>query len=233
VDFFIEGVRRAVQREDIIVIIDVLRCSSSIITALAKGTKRIIPVKTVIEARKIHDNHPDFILAGERNSIPPSGFQLGNSPWAFSRAIVNGKHIVLTTTSGTKAISEAKNVNHVLIGALINANCVAKTASRLAEKDGMNIALIVAGQKNNFSLEDFIGAGAIADSLSDKAMLSDSAQAAILAFRKAKQSLYEVIAHGNHARYLIDIGFEEDVRFCTRLNSFQITPYYRQGSIIV
>jgi 2-phosphosulfolactate phosphatase len=233
VDFFVKGVKKAVQRGDLIVIIDVLRCSSSIITALAKGAKSILPVKTVMEARKIHNKYPNFILAGERKSIPPSGFQFNNSPCAFSLADLNGKHVILTTTSGTKAIAEAKNADYILIGAIINAKSVGNTALRLAEKDEINITLALAGHKGNFSLEDFIGAGAIANSISKKTALSDSTQAAILAFRKANQSLYEAIAQGTHATYLINIGLKEDVRFCTRLNSFMITPYFREGIITV
>ncbi|MDH5596295.1 MAG: 2-phosphosulfolactate phosphatase, partial [Candidatus Bathyarchaeota archaeon] len=111
---------KAVSRKDVLVVIDVLRCCSTIVMALANGAKEVIPTKTIREAQALHKKHPEFLLAGERKGLKPIGFNLGNSPLEFSSNIVKEKHVVLTTTSGTKAICSSKKARWVLIGAFFN-----------------------------------------------------------------------------------------------------------------
>jgi len=224
--------KEAVRRGDVVVVIDVLRCSSSIIAALAGGVAGIIPVKTVREAWEISRAHPDFALAGERRGVRPPGFGYGNSPSVFSRTKLEGVRLILTTTSGTTAISKARGANHVLIGAFLNAKSVAESALNIAAGEGCGVTLALSGKRDSFSLEDFLGAGAIADNLPKDIALSDAAQAATLAFRRAKDSLLDVIKQGSHARYLISIGFEEDVKFCSQLDRYSITPHLKDGAII-
>ena len=84
VELLAKDTKRAVERRDVTVVIEVLRCSSSIIVALERGAAGVIPVKTVREAREIGKAHPDVVLAGERKGLRPSGFKYGNSPSVFS-----------------------------------------------------------------------------------------------------------------------------------------------------
>ena len=231
--FAAKNIAKAVQRGDVIIVIDVLRCCSTIVTALANGAEGVIPTKTVKEARVLRRKHPDFILAGERRGIKPDGFDLGNSPLEFSPKEVKGKHIILTTTSGTKVISLSKNARRVLIGAFLNAEAVARAALKIAKEEETGISLMPAGTKGLFSLEDFICAGAIAEGLlAEKVEHSDAVLAALLAFQQARKSLDRVIQSGYHARYLISQGFEEDVKFCCRLNVFQIVPFLKGETVV-
>ena len=231
--FTAKDIAKAVQRGNVIIVIDVLRCCSTIVTALANAAEGVIPTKTVREARVLHKKHPEFILAGERRGIKPKGFDLGNSPLEFSPQKVKRKHIILTTTSGTKAIISSKNAKYVFTGAFLNAEATAKAALRIAEREGTGISLISAGTNGRFSLEDFICAGAIAKGFSaDNVEHSDAVLAALLAFQQARKSLDRVIQSGYHARYLISQGFEEDVKFCSQLNILKIVPFLNGETIV-
>jgi 2-phosphosulfolactate phosphatase len=222
----------AVERGDVVVVIDVLRCTSSIITALAHGAKSIIPVRTVKEARKIYRDNPNYILAGERKGLKPKGFTLGNSPLAFTKNLVEGKKIVITTTSGTVALSNVKGSRWVLIGAMLNAKYVAEAAYMLSEKEDRGISLVLSGSRGTFSLEDFLGAGAIIDTL-PKVQIErdDAAYAAFLAFNNAKDSLIATLQDGVHGRNLQRLGFGKDVVFCSQLNRYKIVPHLKNNEI--
>jgi 2-phosphosulfolactate phosphatase len=231
--FTVKDIAKAVQRRDVIIVIDVLRCCSTIVTALANAAEGVTPTKTVREARMLHNKHPEFILAGERRGIKLKGFDLGNSPLEFSPQNVEGKHIILTTTSGTKAIISSENAKYVLTGAFLNAEATAKAAVRIAEQEGTGISLISAGTNGRFSLEDFICAGAIAKSFPvDIIGHSDAVLAALLAFKQARQSLNSILQSGYHARYLVSQGFEEDVKFCSQLNVFKLVPFLNCETIV-
>lgn len=232
-EFDVKDVEKAASRGDVVVVIDALRCCSTIVTALANGAEEVIPIKTLREAQTLHKKHPEFLLAGERKGLKPKGFDLGNSPLEFSSKTVKGKHLILTTTSGTKAILSSKNARWVLIGAFLNAEAVARTALKAAEKEKAGVSLVLSGTHGRFSLEDFLCAGAIVESLpSDKVECSDAVLAAFLAFQQSSRSLTNVIQHGYHARYLKSIGHEEDVEFCCRLNAYPIVPVHKNGRIV-
>ncbi len=223
---------KAVSRGDVLVVIDVLRCCSTIVTALANGAEEVIPTKTIIEAQALSKKHPEFLLAGERRGIKPKGFDLGNSPLEFSPNIVKEKHVILTTTSGTKAICLSKNARWVLIGAFCNAEAVAKTAFKIAEKEKIGISFVLSGAHGRFSLEDFMCAGAIVENLlTDKIECSDAVLAASLTFQRSCRQIIKIIQRGSHARYLKDIGYEDDVKFCCQLNAYPVVPVYEAESI--
>lgn len=233
-EFSAKDALKAVEREDVIIVIDVLRCSSTIVTALTNGAEGVIPVKTVNEARRLHKKHPEFVLAGERKGKKPIGFDLGNSPLEFSSQAIGRKRVILTTTSGTRAMVSSRKAGWVLIGALLNAEKVAQAALKIADKEmGMGVSLVMSGREGkHFSLEDFLCAGAILGSIpTDRVELSDAARGSWLAFQKSRRSLYETIQEGYHARYLEGIGHGEDTRFCSRVSVFDIVPIYRNGMI--
>ena len=231
--FTAKDIAKAVQRGDVIIVIDVLRCCSTIVTALANAAEGVIPIKTVKEARVLHKKHPEFILAGERKGIKLKGFDLGNSPFEFSPQKVKGKHIILATTSGTKAVVSSKKAKYVFTGAFLNAEATAKAALKIAIWKETGISIISAGTDDHFSLEDFICAGAIAKSLpADNIEHSDAVLAALLAFQQARQSLERAIQSGCHARYLISQGFEEDVKFCSQLNFFNLVPFLNGETVV-
>ncbi|MEM2926327.1 MAG: 2-phosphosulfolactate phosphatase [Candidatus Bathyarchaeia archaeon] len=220
-----KDIRKASEQGRIIVVIDVLRASSTIITALSNGAEGIIPAETLREARIIWKRYPESLLAGERRGLKPRGFHLGNSPLEFKREIVEGKMVILTTTSGTKTIGVAKASPFVVLAAFINASAAAERILQIAQEEGLGITLAPSGQKNSFSLEDFLCAGAIAMKLEGaKVEFSDFALGALLSFQGLKQPLDRFIWNCHHARELCKKGFEADVKFCSRLDVFQRVP---------
>ena len=224
---------RVSQRGDVSIIVDVLRCCSTVVTALANGATGIIPAKTVTEAKSLKKKHPELVLAGERKGLKPKGFDLGNSPTQFTSHAVGGKQLVLTTTSGTRAISFCKNAQWMLIGAILNAGAVAKAVSRIAEKEKRGIALVLSGTNGSFSLEDFVCAGLILDNLSlNSVAYSDSARASLLTLKQSREHLCDIIGSTQHAKYLKGIGLERDVEFCCQMDIYQIVPFFHNGVLV-
>jgi 2-phosphosulfolactate phosphatase len=224
---------KAVERNDVVIVIDVLRCTSSIITALTNGAHAIIPIRTVAEARSKAKENSHYLLAGERRGVKPAGFVLGNSPLEFSRDQVAGKTIIMTTTSGTAAFERVKSHPFVLVGGFLNAATVAQAAINLSESNKLNISFALSGKRGAFSLEDFLGAGAIIHHfVNNELTYSDPAYASLLAFEKAHPSLFATLCKGTHAQTLLDLGFKDDVIHCTQVNKFTTVPLLHGESIV-
>lgn len=222
----------AAERRDIVVAIDVLRCSSSIVTALANGAKAVIPAVSLREARLLSRVHSG-ILAGERKGMRQKGFELGNSPLEFTREKVKGRTVVLTTTSGTKAIVLGKKARGVLVGSLLNLNATARLAGKLAKSSKSGISLITAGTSGRFSLEDFLCAGALSDLFAREGdMLDDGCIAAAHAYRRVQADICSAVREGFHARYLKSISLIDDVTFSTQVNLFDIAAVLKADRIV-
>ena len=144
------------------VMIDVLRASTSIVHAFESGATEIRPCLNLDEARRIHaENQKNgFLLAGERNALPPEGFDLGNSPESFASEVVGGKSIVFTTTNGTKALGRCIKASRVFIGAFVNAAAVVRTICEFER-----VHLVCAGTVGEITREDVLCAGLLVDRL--------------------------------------------------------------------
>jgi len=223
---------KAAKRGNIMIVIDVLRCTSSMINALANGARRIIPVKTVREAYQLNSEHPEYLLAGERGGTKPKGFNFGNSPLEFTREKVQGKTLIFTTTSGTAALIRCRTAKSVLIASFLNVSSVASKAIKIASNEEREISIVPSGQRGHFSLEDFLCGGAIVEKLIENdVILSDSAFASLLSFQRAKDSLLDQIMKGEHAQSLVKLGFEEDVKFCCQIDVFDTAPSLKNDAI--
>jgi len=228
----VKDTTEAVKRGNVIVIIDVLRCTSSMINALANGARRIIPVKTLREAYRLKSENPSFLLAGERKGTKPKGFDFGNSPLEFTRDKVHDKTLIFTTTSGTAAISRCKTAKYILIASFLNASSVASRALQIASTGEKGVSIVPSGLKGRFCLEDFLCGGAIAEKLvGNDVILSDSVFASLLSFQQAKNSLFNQIMKGKHAQNLAELGFKEDVKFCCQIDVFDIVPSLKNGVV--
>ncbi len=203
-------------------VIDVLRATSSIVTALAAGCRRFLPVETLEEAATRKAELPDALLAGERQALPIPGFDLGNSPFEYTAAKVAGKTIIMTTTNGTVALRAARPAAAVYVAAYVNASAVAE---RLAA-DGRDAVLLCAGTRGRFSLEDMLCAGLIADRLAATAELSDTAMAAAAAYRGFKADAAAHVARSSHGSYLLTCGFAADIEYCLTADRFAVVPVY-------
>jgi 2-phosphosulfolactate phosphatase len=231
-EFAAKDAGKAVKRGDLIIVVDVLRCCTSIINALANGAKTIVPVKTLKEAYDLQRRHPDFLLAGERKGCKPKGFDLGNSPAQYTSERVLGKNLIMTTTSGTVALVNSKGAKWVFAGAFLNAASAAREAVQIAEDEEIGVSLVLSGERGQFSFEDFVCAGAIAERLSVRNICcSDETLAAILAFEQVKNNLCESVMEAQHARHLAKMGLKGDVEFSCQLDTMSTIPIYREGKI--
>ncbi len=217
-------------KDKTVVVIDVLRATSVMITAIANGAKCFIPVISVKEAKKkagkMKEN--ETLFAGERNTKIIDGFDLGNSPQEYTAHKVSGKTIIMTTTNGTKALNKVKNAGKVLIGAFLNATAVAKEI----ENDN-EVVLICSGTNNSFSLDDGMCAAMIVDLLSQKTeiKLSDFAISMLKAYSCGKDDLKKLLAGCYHLNLLKSRGFEDDVNYCLQVDKYDMVPRMIAGKI--
>jgi len=216
-----------------VVVIDVLRATSSIVTALGNGAAGVVPVREADEAitvmRRIGRDR--VLLCGERKSRLIEGFDLDNSPASFTRERVAGKTLVFTTTNGTRALLEAAHAGTtVYCAALLNRNAIVQ---RLLAGDGA-ARLLCSGSEGSLSFEDVLGAGAIADALlkhDKRLVLSDAARVAAALFAANHKWLTTALASGTHARSLVAEGFAADVAACARIDTSSCVPLYADGVI--
>lgn len=214
------------------VIIDVLRATSTIVNALNNGAKEIIPVATVEFAVKISGGMFGglTLLGGERNTKKIEGFALGNSPLEYSSKLVKNKSIILFTTNGTKAVVKAKFSKNLYICSFLNLSAVAEHIN-LMDTD---FEILCAGRNNSFSLEDTVCAGKlISEILKNKKdlELSDSAKASIALNKSFGKNLLKMLSETEHGRLLLDNGFEEDIKFCSKLNTINAVPCF-SGNVV-
>ncbi|WXG40803.1 MAG: 2-phosphosulfolactate phosphatase [Candidatus Freyarchaeum deiterrae] len=212
-----QGALKASQKNHIIVLVDTLRASTTITTALDNGAKKIITTTTVEEAKKIAKLiRKNIILAGERHGFKIKNFQLGNSPLEFTPQRVKGKTIILTTTNLTRVANSTQNASNVLIGCLINAKSVAQKAEKTARKKGNSITIIHVGRLDQHAPEDYITAQTIKNYILNQPLPQNTAQK---------------IFKSPNAQYLIQIGYQKDVEYCSRINTTTTVPIYKNQSI--
>lgn len=214
------------------VVIDVLRASSTIITALNNGAKEIVPVGTIEFAVKVSGGMfgGQTLLGGERNTRKVEGFALGNSPLEYEEKVVNGKSIVFYTTNGTKALTKAKFSENLFVCSFLNVSSVARHLVSLNN----NVEIICAGRNNFFSLEDTVCAGKLCSeiiSLKPETEINDSVASALTLNEKYGNDLLAALKNSDHGKLLIENGFEEDVNYCSQLNIYKTIPYYSNGAL--
>jgi len=217
----------------IAVVIDVLRASTTIVSALANGAERVVPVTELEAARRLAAGAgPAALLGGERAGVRVAGFDLGNSPLEYSAARVAGRTIVITTTNGTAALGAARGAREVLIGAVVNRSAVAGAIRRLGAADE-TVHLVCAGTDGCVSAEDVLAAGAIldaagADSAGDT--LDASARDALALFRRVAASgevsaaLVAAFRGSPGGANLMVLGMEADLPAAAAIDSVDIVP---------
>jgi 2-phosphosulfolactate phosphatase len=209
------------------VVIDVLRASSTIVTALQNGAREIIPVASVEFAVKVSGGMftGQTLLGGERNTKKVEGFALGNSPLEYSGDVVNGKTIILYTTNGSKAIVKAKFSENLFIASFLNLSAI---AHHLVELD-KDFEILCAGRGNYFSMEDVICAGRIiseAQKLKEDIELTDSAKASVSLNKSFGKNILKMLRETEHGKILTENGFEADIKYCSKLSTSDAIPFY-------
>lgn len=214
---------------DLVVVLDVLRATSAICTAIEHGVKEIIPVATVEEARELQAK--GYIAAAERGGQIVEGFDLGNSPYSYMDPQLRGKSVVLTTTNGTKAIDMARSKETVVVGALNNLNAL---CDWLIEQE-RDILVLGSGWKDKFNLEDTICGGAIADQCLASGKFyadEDSTVAAKFIFRSSRDNMFAFLKASSHRRRLRALNLNEDVKYCLTPNNCTAIPVLKNGSLV-
>lgn len=208
------------------VVIDALRATSTITTALAHGAKAVRPFATVDEARAYKEAKPDAILCGERGGNPLPGFDLGNSPREMTAETIRGRSLALTTSNGTPTLQAAAQAarpgDHVLAASLLNTQAIAGFIQKLPDQESCHIRVVCAGTGRGFSLEDAITASALACELP----LSDAHPARALwsAYGKTADCRLTTWQSTRNGRNLVRIGRGDDIAFCLQTNLYQTVP---------
>lgn len=213
----------------IVVVIDMLRATSVITTALANGANRVIPLLTVEEAfEKGKELKVNYLLGGERRAVLIDGFHLSNSPLEYKEQVVRGKDIILSTTNGTRAINNCLSAKKILIGAMINGRAIAERLKELQE----DVVFVNAGTLGEFSMDDFICAGYMINCLTEghEHELSDIATTAKYIYNNNPE-LMGYIGMARHYEVLKSLGLEEDIAYCCKKDVLKVVPEFKCGEI--
>jgi len=203
----------------VVVVIDILRATSSITTAIAHGVNAIKPVESLSECRELQlQGH---IGAAERGGKKVGGFDIGNSPFSFMNPELEDKNIAMTTTNGTVTLNKSKGALQVLIGSFLNYSALLSYLERLP----CDVLLHCAGWKGKINLEDTLFAGAVIYGL--KQMFEYDSDVPLMAsnlYRQAKTDLKSAIEDSSHVSRLIKLGLEKDVDFCLKFDEYKVIP---------
>jgi len=233
--FISEEIKNTELAGKLVVIIDVLRASSTIVTALANGCRGFIPILSPDQVRaKAQQFEKEMVLlGGEREGIKIDGFDLGNSPREYKREAVKDKTIIFSTTNGVKTLEMAKGAYRIIIGSFLNLQAVSNYCTNYQG----DILIICAGKEGRFSLEDTACAGMIINSLRDifpvTCQEADANLIARLLYEKFGNNILEILRKSQHGRYLESIGLGEDLKFCSQLDLFHIVPIFGDGIISI
>jgi 2-phosphosulfolactate phosphatase len=221
----------------IAVVIDVLRASTTMVTALGDGAAAVWPVAAVDDARRLAERlGPAAVLGGERGGERIRGFDLGNSPLEYTRDRIGGRDVVITTTNGTAAIAACQAAAETLVGAIVNRQAVAAAVRRLGMLEGLtDVHLVCAGTDGEMSAEDVLGAGAILEAAlaaapADDHALDHAAAAARAAFRQVaatndpEAALVAAFRRSPGGINLLALGMDADLVACARIDSRAVVP---------
>ena len=216
----------------IIVIIDVLRATSTIATALYNGARFVIPVDSVSRCIEL-GKQIDGITAGERDGKVAEGLEYGNSPFEYPRNFIEGKTLVLTTTNGTRLLHMAleKGAKEIITGSFSNLSAVCDHLVELKR----NVILGCAAWKDRVKMEDALFAGAVISKVRKHFEINcDSSHIAEAMYEKGKRDLFAFLKNNNASHYhrLMNFGLEKDIRYCLTPDEANVLPIYSDGKLV-
>jgi 2-phosphosulfolactate phosphatase len=219
----------------VVAVVDVLRASTTVATALANGAKAVVPLASSEEviSRSKSLTRSEVKLAGERKSKAISGFDLGNSPLEYTKEVVDGKTIMITTTNGTAAILAVQGARDLVVGSYVNFSAVLSMLSA-AIRGGTDVTILCAGQDRRFALEDAACAGRFVQHITAKhakAAINDAAHAAMLIDKKYGTNIKRMLKASAHGQALIEAGFDDDIGVCANVDSCPVLPVYQERQI--
>ncbi len=220
-----------------VVVIDVLRATTTIAVALFNGARAVIPATSSDEALRLAQNFErnDVVIAGERKSVRIPGFAQGNSPLEFTPDVVQGKTVVLTTTNGTGALTAVHGARDVVVAAAVNFTPVVNKCRALLAERG-DLMIVCSGRERQFALEDAFAAGRLTKVLLPEGGLrrvkvNDGALAALEIARHYGERWLRALRASSHGQELAELGFRDDVKACALENTHPILPLYAERRI--
>jgi 2-phosphosulfolactate phosphatase len=236
------------------VLIDVVRATTTIVTALAHGCRVVYPVLTVEQAfalgspaslpaqepagsRRSQGNPLPTLLGGERGGLRVEGFDLGNSPREYARDRVQDTALIFSTSNGTRTLLALKGATEIMVAAFVNISAVCDALIQACQQPTTHdtrILIACSGVANTFSLEDSVCAGMLISLLSSKlpeVSKTPSATAAEIVYHHYAENLLQMLTFSDGGRRLIPIGLEADLPVCADVDRFDIVPTFRDGAI--
>lgn len=216
--------------DTIVVVIDIFRATSTMCAALDNGAKEVIPIAAVEECLEYTKKEGDYIVAGERDGKILDGLTHGNSPSEYSRELIEGKSLVMTTTNGTKLLNKAKSAHTIVIGSFLNLDSV---CSYLLEKN-QKVLLACSGWKDRVNTEDTLFAGAVIDQVKDHFDIQcDTAQIALSLYETSEKypHLIDFLKQSSHYKRLSKFGLQKEMEYCATRNLHPVLPIFNGYSI--
>src|SRR5438270_9058708 len=219
----------------LVVIVDVLRASTTVATALGNGAKTVMPLEGADEviSRSKEFHRSQIILAGEQKMLPITGFDLGNSPQDFTKEAVEGKTILITTTNGTRALLGVQGARDIVIGSYVNFTAVL-ALMKVAASSNTDITIICAGEEGGFTLEDAACAGRYVKAIpkrSDSIEMNDAAAASMLIEKKYGDNIAKVFKESAHGKALQEAGFGDDLAAAAEVDAHPVVPIFQERQI--
>ena len=207
-----------------VIIIDVLRATTTICTALSNGAREVIPTADIENATKISSNlsSDSRLLGGERQGKKIDGFDLGNSPAEYSPEKVRNKSIIFTTTNGAGAIHKCRYASTALVASFVNVSAIVETIVEI----GGTWTILCSGRQGAFSVEDATCAGMIISKVKEVSEVDteDAGLTTLILYKNYKKSILGMMKKSQHGQYLVSIGFEEDLKFCSNVDGVPVVP---------
>lgn len=213
----------------IVVVTDIFRATSCMVSGFAHGVQSIIPVASVEECKAYQER--GYIAAAERNAQKVEGFDLDNSPFSFMEDRLIGSKIAMTTTNGTLSITKAKpTAVKVIVGAFLNL----KAITDYLKSQQYDVVILCAGWKGRPNLEDTLFAGAVVEALQEEYFVSeDSALMAMRTYQQAKENILGFLANSSHVRRLQRLGIQKDITYCVQHDLYDVVPILRGNELVV
>jgi 2-phosphosulfolactate phosphatase len=210
-----------------VVVVDILRATSCMVTAFAHGVESITPFANLDICRAM--KMKGYITSGERDGKKVEGFDKGNSPFEYMGDQVRGMKIAFTTTNGTQAIEKSKGAKEIVIGSFLNLSAV---AHHLLFNEN-NILIACAGWKGKVNLEDTLFAGALIDKLKDHVVPDcDAPLAAQHLYNLAKNDMVGFLGNSSHVKRLNGLGIHKDIEYCLTRDQYKVLPTLRNHMLV-
>ncbi len=212
----------------IVVVVDVLRATTCMVTALANGVSKIRAYADLDTCRDMRSH--GYVIAGERGGQKVEDFDLGNSPLSYLNDAYLGEQLAVTTTNGTLAIDKSRDAHEVIIGAMVNLDAIVE----YLKSQDRDVLIFCAGWKGKVNMEDTLFAGAVVDKLQDIFEPEcDAPQIAQMVYNNAKDDIIGYLKNASHVKRLSGFDIEDDIEFCLTPNKYDIVPILMGQDLVI